>query len=450
MMFTPSRFVVVDDRPEHLTAILNVFQELGTPCLGVEYDPAIPLESRHFRNVRALFLDLHLTDLAATTDERRHFAIIAGILEDVISPAGGPFVLVVWTEHEHLIRQLAEYLDEDESLDREKPYALPLAVAGLPKGRFMNLDTGEPHAGRADALRDAVERAVSDQPQLAALVAWEADVLAAAGGTLSALVELVPDEMRNSTSFARGLDEILSRLAREAVGRGHVAADPRAAVTAALAPILADRIVNQDVSEAAGVIWGQAVTREGQERLDATRAGMVNRMLHVAVPSTETIRPGDWGAVVDFPAAWWNDDEMQQRFGTVAPQLLGGEYKIQRIDRDRCLPRLIRIGAACDHAQDRGGPLPYLFGLEIPLDVQRRPDNTGAVRLPASEWLSPTLLLDADTGPFVLAVNTRYAMSVSPAMTEGWQAVYRLREQLLMHLISHASGYMARPGIVQF
>ena len=446
-MFTPPRFVVIDDKPEHLDAILDVFQELGAGCQGVTYDPEHGLDNRHLAGVRVLFVDLHLIDLAATTDETRHFAIIAGILEDGIRPTGGPFILVVWTEHDDLVTRLTTYLDD--SLDRDKPFARPLAVVGLAKRRFIDLDTGEAQEGRAAGLRDAVEQAVDSQPQLTALVAWESDVQAAAGATLSALVDLVPDNAKNSTSFAGGLDEVLSRLARESVGPHHVATDPRAAIAAALAPMLADRIVNQEVSEAALAAWSQAVTWEGRDRLDSTRAGKVNRMLHVAVPPTEAIRPGAWGAVVEFPAAWWPDNEFLERFGTTPRQLLGGEYKIDRNARDRCRPRLIRIGAACDHAQNRAGPLLYLFGLEVPHDVQRRPDNTGAVRVPASEWSSPTLLLDADAGPFVLAVNTRYAISVTSAGAEGWQPVYRLREQLLMHLISHASGHMARPGIVQ-
>ena len=290
---------------------------------------------------------------------------------------------------------------------------------------------------------------MNSTPQLTALVAWETDVQAAAGATLSALVDLVPDAMRNSTALAEGLNEILSRLAREAVGQPHVENDPRAAITSALAPILADRIVNEEASEATNMAWRQAVTWEGREQVDATRAGKVNRMLHVAVPLTETIRSNDWGAVVEFPTTLWNDDELPRQFGMTPRELLGGEYKIMRNDRDRCRPRLVRIGAACDHAQNRSGPLLYFFGLEIPCAVQRGTDNTGTVRLPASEWSSPSLLLDATSGPFVLAVNTRYAMSVTPAETEGWQPVYRLREQLLMHLISHASSHMARPGVVQ-
>ena len=447
-MFTPPRFVVVDDKPEHLTAILDVFQKLGTPCLGVTYDPEHELEARSFEGVRALFLDLHLIDLAATTDESRHFAVIAGILEDNISPVGGPFVLVVWTEHEDSMGHLTAYLDE--SLDCTKPHARPLAVASLPKSRFINVDTGKPLENKADELRDAVEAAVSEKAQLAALIAWEADVQAAAGATLSALMDLVPEEQRITASFEDGLDEVLSRLAREAVGLPHVAADPRAAIASALAPILADRIVNQEVSVQALELWREAITWEGREPLDPCRAGMVNRMLHLAIPPSETIRPADWGAVVEFPEGWWNNDGLRSRFGVTLGQLLGQEFKIGRADRDRCRPKLIRVGAACDHAHDRSGPLPYLLGLEIPSGVERQPDNTGVVRLPASEWSSPTFSVEPDEDPFVLAVNSRYSLSAIREDAEGWQPVYRLREQLLMHLISHASSYLARPGIVRF
>ena len=446
-MFTPPRFVVVDDKPDHLTAVMGVFQELGTPCLGITFDPERGLDRQNFAGVRALFLDLHLTDLAATTDKRRHFAVIADLLEDNISTTGGPFILVVWTEHEDEVKDLRAYLDEPGAIDSGKPHARPLAIVDLPKGRFINVGTGEPLAGRAGALRDAVEAAVGAKPQLAALLSWEADVQAAAGATLATLMELVPKEKQNSASFAEGLDEILSLLAREAVGEPHVATEPRAAITSALAPILADRIVNRQTSEAASKVWKAALTWNGQGNLDSAASGKVNRMLHVAVPPSENIRPTAWGAVVEPPDAWWKDDELPNRFGVTPDQLLGDEYKIKSEDRERCRPRLIRIGAACDYAQNRAGPLTYLFGLEIPMEVER--SRKKGKKPPASEWSSPTLVVKPDDGPFVLAVNARYPLNVVPADTEAWQPVYRLREQLLMHLISHAGSYLARPGIVQ-
>ena len=446
-MFTPPRFIVVDDKPDHLTAVLDVFQELGTPCLGITWDPERDLGKRNFEGVRALFLDLHLTDLAATTDMRRHFAVIGSILEDNISPAGGPFILVVWTEHEDEVEGLRAYLDEPGAIDPGKPHARPLAIVDLPKGRFINFNTGRPLAGKADALRAAVEAAVGEKPQLAALLSWEADVQAAAGATLATLMDLVPGEKRNNASFAEGLDEILSRLAREAVGQPHVATDPRAAITSALAPILADRIVNQQASEAASEAWRRALTWNGRGRLDSTASGKVNRMLHVAAPPSETIRPADWGAVVKFPDAWWRNDELRNRFGVTPDQLLKDEYKLEPEDREKYRPRLIRIAAACDYAQNRSGPLTYLFGLEIPMEVER--SRKKRKKPPASEWPSPILVVEPDDGPFVLAVNARYPLNAVPADAEAWRPVYRLRERLLMHLISHAGSYLARPGIVQ-
>ena len=442
-MFTPPRFVVVDDNPDHLTAVLGVFQKLGTPCLGIAYDPEQGFDKQNFEGVRALFLDLHLTDLVATTDKRRHFAVIAGLLEDNISPAGGPFILVAWTEHEVEIEGLRRYLDDPGAIDPGKPHARPLAIIGLPKGRFINVRTGEPLAGRTDALRDAVEAAVSEKPQLAALLSWEANVQAAAGATLATLMELVPDEKRSSTSFVEGLDDILSRLARETVGQLHVATDPRAAITSALAPILADRIVNQQASEMVSEAWQKALTWGDRGKLDSAAPGKVNRMLHVAVSPSETIRPTSWGAVIQFPDAWWRDDELPSCFGVTPNHFLEIEYKLKPEDRKRCRPRLIRVGAACDYAQNRFGPLTYLFGLEVPVEVRRKG------KPPASEWSSPTLIVNPEDAPFKLAVNARYPLNVVPADTEAWQPVYRLREQLLMHLISHAGNYLTRPGIVQ-
>lgn len=88
MIFSASRFVVVDDRLNHLRAITDTFQRLGTACIGVHYDPAQELNKDHFRGVRCLFMDLHLVDGQASTDERRHYAVIASILEDNICKNG--------------------------------------------------------------------------------------------------------------------------------------------------------------------------------------------------------------------------------------------------------------------------------------------------------------------------------------------------------------------------
>lgn len=442
MIFSAPRFVVVDDKEHHLLAITRTLQLLGAPCLGVRYDGTEELKPDHFRGVRCLFMDLHLIDGVASTDHRRHFANIAGILEDTISASGGPFVLVVWSALQNLDGELRDYLDEN--IDGEKPHARPLAVLGLPKDNFINLDDGT--ISKPDELRKAVLDAVVENPQIAALLGWESDVLTAAGDTLAELLKLVPAAERISKSYPRALDTILSRLAREAVGRPNVEINHRTAITTALAPILADRVINQEVAPETVELWKQAVRRYNDDSLqDASReeAGCINRMLHVAIPGSETILPTDWGAVVDVKEDIWNsDDQLRQLFDGSRSELLEEEFKIKAADHGKCRPCLVRVGAACDYAQKRRGPLTYLLGLEIPADLKRN-------SAPGAEWKSPVMLLNGEENPFRLHVNVRFSLARPASGCEGWTVRYRLREQLLMLLLSHSNGYTARPGIVQ-
>jgi len=443
LIFSAPRFVVVDDRDHHLLAITRTFQLLGTPCMGIRYDPAEELKQDHFKGVRCLFMDLHLVDGQASTDQRRHYGLIASILEDNISRNGGPFILVVWTEHEHLSAELRDYLDQN--IDAEKPHARPLAVLSLAKEKFINVGDGS--IADPEELKQAVHDAVVANPQIAALLGWEADVLLAAGDTLAELLKLVPAAERVSASFPGALDTILSRLAREAVGRPNVEVNHRTAITTALAPILADRVLNQEVSAETAELWKKAVTRHNDDSLkDASNqeAGCVNRMLHVAVPGSETILATDWGAVVELSEDIWNsDDQLRQVFDGTRLELLEEEFKIKAADHERCRPYLVRVGAACDYAQKRRGPLTYLLGLEIPADLKR------SASAPAAEWKSPALVLDGTQSPFRLHVNVRFSLSRPAGACEAWKIRYRLREQLLMLLLSHSNGYTSRPGIVQ-
>lgn len=446
-MFTAPRFLVIDDKAEHLKAIVEVFQQIGSPCMGVRYDPAAPPDGKHFRGVRCLIVDLHLVDSGAATDQTKHFALIAGMLEACINRSGGPYLLVIWTQFPQQRQDLADYLDAKLDLT-----VRPLAVLGLDKTQFINTTTGDPLSPEASAaLRQKVEEQIASIPQLRALLDWENDVLSASGATLSALLAQVPNEQRTTAAFGAGLDVVMSRLAKETVGQDNAANDPRGAITSALAPILADRVVNQSVSHESAELWKLAVTNLGKKSpsLSPEEAGQVNRMLHLAVPDSESIRPSDLGAVVEFPADLWKDHAAFRKvYGLKPDQLLGGEFKIDGPDRSKCRPCLVRIGAACDYAQGQSGPLTYLFALEVPVGVPRKKnpkDKDKELKAPQAEWSSPVLTLDV---PFELRANCVFPMTLVREQVAGWTVRYRLREQLIAQLVSHFSNHLSRAAIV--
>ncbi len=447
-MFTAPRFIAIDDNPDHLTAIVKALQAIGTPCFGINYDGSTPVDASHFLRVRCLFTDLHLISGIASTNEHMHYALIAQILESSINRNGGPFILIVWTDFADRCGELTAYLESH--LVGDHVHARPLAILGLPKGTFIN--PSDNTVVDPKKLEDAVRSVVSSIPQLAVLIEWEENVLAAAGATLATLLNLVPESKRTNALYAAELDTILSRLACEAVGRHNVTNDPKGAITQALVPILADRILNQDASVAPD-LWKSAITRHGNTPAapaSPVESGQINRMLHLALPDVEHFAPGDWGAVTEWPYDW-SRKEVVPFLGLTGDQMLGSEFKIDDTDRDRCKPRLIRIGAACDYTQNRSGPITYLFGMEIPEDAKRKTDKDGhAFKLADAVWQSPLLATPDASSPFRLHVHFRFPINLLPAAVAAWTTVYRLREQLLMHLITMASTYSSRPGIVRF
>lgn len=432
-----SPFVVVDDNEAHLRAIVEAFRHDGISCLGVRYDPASDPDPASFRGVRALFLDLHLTQGVPGSGSRGHYAALTEFLNRSLPADGGPFVLVVWTEHPEQVDQLVEYLDEEGSLDAA---AKPAGITHLDKQKFLDPEGALLNPPR---LLEHINAAIDGNPQLKALLAWESDVLAAADATLRALAALVPPTERSSGRFAQGLDVVLSGLATAAVGKKNVLADPRSAISKLLAPILADSIVNQPLTDEDRELWGKAVTLRSSRSFPPTDGGAgINQMLHLALPASENILPTDWGCVVDCEDARI-DDSMAGLFELSWSDFLTRELKIPAASHARCYPVLVRIGAPCDFAQPRKGPLTYLLGAEVPLDIEQETTASPAV------WESPVFRLRDPAEPaFRVLVNARFPRTSTRKTAEAWSVRYRFREQLLMHLLAHGAGHAARPGLI--
>lgn len=130
--------------------------------------------------------------------------------------------------------------------------------------------------------------------------------------------------------------------------------------------------------------------------------------------------------------------------------MLGGEFLIEKKFRDNVSPVLVRVGAACDHAQNSTGPLPFLFGLIRPTSAERKKRGDGTeFPLKASVWISPLLSVDGIDTPFVIEVNARFPFVMNREDGAKLNVRFRLREQLLVHLLNHAGTYQVRPGIVR-
>ncbi len=445
-MFSPSKVIVVDDKLAHLNAIVEHFRLHGSPCLGIHYTGEEELNASFFSGVRYLFMDLHLLPGGSSTDNKVHYNAIANILESSIGVDSGPFALIIWTENAQLENELTIFLED--RLDTEKPHTRPMAILTIDKNHVIDISSGK--AKSETVIQTAIEKALNSSPQLLALLEWEKNVTQAGAATLSSLINLVPPDKRNSKSYSAALDQILSQLAEDAFGSVQAKAHPGAAINSALAPIMADRLIAKTSYQPQDEVWKNAVPSllsDDKRKIETKTAAQVNSMMHIAVHDGEEINAVDWGIVVDLPELWNQEAEFANIFASKKADILRKEFKIEVVDHVRCIPVLVRTGAACDHAQSKLGPGTFFLGFLIPHDVTIRMNGKEKMPMTTSSWLSPTVFVLDNI--YWLGVNFRFMTTAVPTIYSNWKPIFRIREQLLMKLISEGASYNSRPGIIQ-
>jgi hypothetical protein len=177
---------------------------------------------------------------------------------------------------------------------------------------------------------------------------------------------------------------------------------------------------------------------------------------------------------------------MKRLTGLTIKEMLCGEFRLRSNAITACKPILIRVGASCYYAQNNRGPIVFLFGVDIPESAERQKDaraeriekvraeleklgeenealrnlagdlekvtlHDSRIKLTDAIWKSPVFLMPGATEASRLHVHVRFPQTHLPETCAAWtdNVLCRLREQLLMHLISAASNHVARPGIVQ-
>ncbi|EJN02521.1 hypothetical protein [Phyllobacterium sp. YR531] len=433
-MFTPARYIVLDDELSELATLVDALHVLGAPCIGIRFDPLDLPKPAHFKGLRVLFSDLHL--VKAQPAGVQHYNTLAGLLDRCVPESHGPYLLVLWTSHEHERAALAARLEEILPASKK-----PIAVLALDKVQFR-------HGAVWDAagLQEAIEARVGSMPQLQALLNWERDVLAAANETLAVIGGLVPAEQRTVAQYAGALDGVLSHIAVASAGNANARNDRKGAVTAALAPLLSDRIANRPQDADANALWEQAVTFPQGPELQAAQKARMNRMLHLAVSPAEPVNRHDWGAIVPLGNDQLSDAAMNARFGVAADHLRDREFKLRAERRTEGQLVVVRAGAACDQAQSQSGPIPLLLGLLVPSTALSQNK-----RSPAIHVCDEKFELDGYQEPVSLLIHARFSTTTVAQELQNWPiATLRLREQLLTTILVHVASHAMRPGTLRF
>ena len=458
-MLIHSRFVVVDDNPKHLSGIKNALDELRLDCHTKFYVEEEVTNWQPLPRTRILFLDMNLaggdtigSQSAAT------FAILADVIQKLICPRSGPYGIVLWAKDPQL-EQLKEFLF-DRFRDEERRL-LPVFFAKLQKSDYINTITGE--ALPSSTLSNDILEKLSSNIQMKALFSWEADVSSAVDAVLRSMVDLVPLEQRATDEFGNALGEVLYRLSQAGAGIDRAQENPREAINRVLVPILADRIPEHDPQGDAEGSWKDAIVvpSGGNNVIPVPVRVAVNTALHLSYArsqGSQAIRPTELGAVVKLPCEDSNAF-LKAHFGFGVQTFLKEVFELSEEEWGLCTPRLVQIGAACDAAQPKPGPLLYLFAVEWPFfnsggmksgkkDPKRNLAIDSSRKPKGLEWQSPALKFDDTRNGGGISVFKNLSICPRREKAQEWEVVYRFRDELVSQLTQEYARYISRPGIV--
>lgn len=429
-MLTSPRIIVVDDELDHLQGLARCLNRHGVACLGIHFT-GDPSSIKACSDVRIIFADLHLAGPASNPDA--YFATIGGLLEETIRPSG-PYFIVLWTVYPDQASALLKFLE-----DRLQRVTKPFDILPLEKSRYLD-EKGQ--VRDEEALMAEIQAITERLPQIGALFNWECRVLEATGKTLASVLELASTEEVDKRASKVG--RILANLASGAVGQSHVKEDRFRAVNDALLPVLADRIASLRKADRDRDVWEKAFDPAvASQNLSIRVAARLNQLAHIDVTEPGRVKGSDPGAIVPLPESFRKD--FRDMFGIDEKEAAQTQFRCKAFDPQDGRFRwvLVQSQAACDHAQTQPGSLPYYLGLDFPHACVQKNRTS-----PEPLWESPVFQFDGEIR--VLHVSARFPMAISHVEAQGAMPLYRLREQILNHLIYRLHGHGARPGMISF
>lgn len=485
----PPRFIVIDDKKEHFEPIVEAFKEMGTSCNGVQYDEEnrTHLNPLYYKGVRFLFTDLHLNPTGSS--EKSHYGTIISILEEVVNKENGPYILVLWTAYPDKCMGLKDYIEEyinsNNSEGIEKNHWRPIYITSLAKEKYGINENSKISYDKIKLLQDDIQRILNSIPQLNLLFQWESDIITSAAKTINEIISLNIEIKEETPSINQSnthskpsldilddrdifyknniskLDTIFSHIAKETVGESHVSSDPKKSFNLSVLPILFDNILNakDDKNE---TFWNEAITRH-TEKTKITHnkdIGKFNRILHLSLSENESIRETDWGAVIELSETYSKElCENLFQIETIT-DLFNKEFNICgtkiNLESIKIKPILVRVGAACDYAQNKELLIPYIIGYKISSNdfSSSMKEKLNKLDKEQSLWLSPLFYQENGNEELFyillkLPLKIMLKKDFFEDKSENITISYRIREQLLTHLIHNIANYSSRVGFNQ-
>lgn len=363
MFSNQSKIIIVDNNPDHIEILKNVFVDNFIKCNTYLYDyfnkNEIPL-----KDVRVAFFDVNLADIA-TANTNAIFNDLANALNEFISSDNGLYSLVFWTQNKTLIDDFIIYINE-----RRPETPKPFNVSFIDKDEFI---------GQANGDLFKVLNEIMNQPSINLLFDFENHVKKIATDTINQLYNIIPNgRWGDNELFNENFDSVFSKIAIGALGYEHAKQQPDKAIYEALMPLISNNSINAISSK----LWEDALTKLKNSDKSSQpnypqnfEPSKLNTIFHIDEISTS--QKSKRGLVLEYSFLPKNikntllyfkelEKESTELFNKFVVFSNQSTPKIRDNIRGNSKFIAIEISASCDYSQNKPRNNKYILGLITP------------------------------------------------------------------------------------
>lgn len=349
--------IIVDDNPDDVDRLTDIFNEHGIGCRGFEYDPVDSIKNP-LENVKLAFFDICLS---TTGNETEQFTYLSDAIKSYISCDNRDFVLVFWTSKPQMIEGFKKYVNDRNDAEIPKP----IAIKNIDKHKFIE---------KANDLQQTLSDLMED-PIVKCLFSFESELKKAANRSLHDVLQFIdfPDSWGENTQYIENIKKVFAKIAIETFGKTRGKQNPDLAIREAFAPLFTHYLFEDKSNVWAQLFEGQDITKI-KEFPDTTIVARLNTLFHLDFSDREVDSRGSIRRIERKDGEFANVFKGQIGY---TPNEWINSVLLKNIKIQGDILELIALeySAACDFSNAKKRTHRYMFGVILPVAVAEQLKN---------------------------------------------------------------------------
>lgn len=431
-----ARVLLIDDSLNESIPVIKACSKMG---ISIAYFDGnineLPPETEKLTGIRLAILDMDLGG-AGDTDENKISTLISR-LQAILAAENGPYTMVTWTKHSHLVDLLDTKLFTLYQVgDHQDKVSLPVVCIRLEKKDFLI----KPDVFDIEKLSSTIESELKKTVPVSIMQAWEERCIRAASGVTNILSEMIAPQGDSPNgwrvSWNKEYLNVLTLLAKEEVGDNNLSADTYyKALIGALNPLQFDFLESDHIP--LPVLPDDFFPLPTAKRIEL--AGQINTKMHISFQNGNQFSPGNIYKLVDCAEIM-----------SIQPKKIFDDLVIQTRNEDalydKTTPILLEISAACDFAQSKIKFARFLAGLVVPqCDLGKFKQPCYKHPFEALLSVGPLWIEEQD---YCILISSQYFISLELDQVKYLKPFVRLRNQWLTNIQFWLAQQISRPGVV--